>query len=63
MVRFNGSIGFHGIPYLNTAAGPAPLATPLGEENVSLGCVRLDDLDAAWLHAHLPDGAPVTVLR
>jgi hypothetical protein len=61
MVRFNGSIGFHGIPYRVTPAGRAPLDTPLGEANVSLGCVRLDDRDAAWLYQQLADGATVTV--
>jgi hypothetical protein len=63
MVRFNGSIGFHGIPYRTGAGGRQPLPTPLGEANVSLGCVRLDDADAAWLYTHLADGATVIVTR
>ena len=57
MTRFNGGIGFHGIP---VKAG-TPLATPLGERPVSAGCIRMADNDAKSVFDRLPIGATVVV--
>lgn len=57
MTRFNGGIGFHGIPVENGEQ----LDTPLGKAPVSAGCVRMDDADAKILYDLLPVGAPVIV--
>lgn len=57
MVRFKGGIGFHSIPRLNGT----PLATPLGERGVSLGCLRMADGNARMLYRNLPVGAVVIV--
>jgi lipoprotein-anchoring transpeptidase ErfK/SrfK len=57
MTRFNGGIGFHGIPVKNGEA----LDTPLGERPVSHGCVRMEDADAKTVYETLPDGAAVIV--
>ena len=57
MTRFNGGIGFHGIP----VKGGTPLATPLGERPVSAGCIRMADNDAKSLFDRLPIGATVVV--
>jgi len=59
MTRFNGGIGFHGIP-VDTSTGEA-LETPLGERPVSAGCIRMDDAQAQILYDILPEGAPVVV--
>ncbi len=57
MTRFNGGIGFHGIPVKNGEA----LDTPLGERPVSHGCIRMDDGDARIVYDTLPDSATVIV--
>lgn len=57
MTRFNGGIGFHGIP---VKAG-VPLDTPLGERPVSAGCIRMADADAKRVFDLLPIGATVIV--
>lgn len=57
MTRFNGGIGFHGIPVKNGTQ----LDTPLGQAPVSAGCVRLDDADAKIVYDLLPVGADVIV--
>ena len=57
MTRFNGGIGFHGIPVENGEQ----LDTPLGEAPVSAGCVRMDDADAKVVYDLLPLGADVLV--
>lgn len=57
MTRFNGGIGFHGIPVENGEQ----LNTPLGEAPVSAGCVRMDDDDAKVVYELLPSGADVIV--
>jgi hypothetical protein len=58
MTRFNGSIGFHGIP----VKGGQQLDTPLGEAPVSAGCVRMADGDAKRIYDELPVGARVEVV-
>ncbi len=58
MTRFNGGVGFHGIPRRGTRA----LATPLGVRPVSHGCVRMSDADAEWMFVNLPNGTPVNVI-
>lgn len=57
MTRFNGGIGFHGIPVKNGT----PLDTPLGQAPVSAGCVRLADADAKIVFEVLALGADVIV--
>jgi len=57
MTRFNGGIGFHGIPVKNGV----PLATPLGQRPVSAGCIRMADADAKAVFDRLPIGASVVV--
>ena len=57
MTRFNGGIGFHGIPVKNGD----PLDTPLGKTPVSAGCIRMADSDAKIVYDLLPAGASVTV--
>ena len=57
MTRFNGGIGFHGIPVKDGVG----LETPLGERPVSAGCIRMDDSDAKTLQDVLPIGAEVVV--
>lgn len=59
MTNFNGFIGFHGIP----RQGGQPLWTPLGEQAVSAGCVRLSDEAAQIIHDHAPNGTPVDVVH
>jgi len=61
MTRFDGGIGFHGIPYRVRGGVEVPLATPLGERPVSHGCVRMRNRDARWVFRTLPDGARVVV--
>lgn len=58
MTRFNGGIGFHGIP----RRGSRALATPLGVRPVSHGCVRMSDEDAQWIFVNVPNGTPVNVI-
>ena len=58
MTRFNGGIGFHGIPH----KGSTPLATPLGQRAVSHGCVRMADDDAHFIYVYVPNGTPVNVI-
>ncbi len=58
MTRFNGGIGFHGIP----RKGSTPLATPLGQRAVSHGCVRMADSDAFFIYTYVPNGTPVNVI-
>ena len=60
MTRFNGGIGFHGIPVRKDGT---PLATPLGQRPVSAGCVRMKDDDAKKVYDQLPVGATVVVAR
>jgi lipoprotein-anchoring transpeptidase ErfK/SrfK len=57
MTRFRGGIGFHGIPRKNGR----PLATPLGIRPVSHGCIRMADLNAAWIYGNVPVGSTVVV--
>lgn len=57
MTRFNGGIGFHGIP---VKAG-TPLPTPLGVQPVSAGCIRMADDAAKSVFDRLPIGATVVV--
>ena len=57
MTRFNGGIGFHGIPVKDGVG----LETPLGERPVSAGCIRMADGDAKTLQEVLPVGAEVIV--
>lgn len=57
MSRFNGGIGFHGIPVKNGQQ----LDTPLGKAPVSAGCIRMADADAKTVYDTLPIGADVTV--
>ncbi|MDJ0663313.1 MAG: L,D-transpeptidase family protein [Acidimicrobiia bacterium] len=57
MTRFNGGIGFHGIPVENGEQ----LDTPLGQAPVSAGCIRMDDADAKVVYDLLPVGANVIV--
>jgi peptidoglycan hydrolase-like protein with peptidoglycan-binding domain len=59
MTRFNGGIGFHGIPVKNGEA----LETPLGERPVSHGCIRMEDEHAKVVYDTLPEDAPVTVVQ
>ena len=58
MTRFNGGVGFHGIP----RRGSTPLSTPLGVKPVSHGCVRMADVDAQWIYDNVPNGTPVNVI-
>ena len=58
MTRFNGSIGFHGIP----VKGGQQLDTPLGQAPVSAGCVRMADADAKSIYDSLPIGTRVEVV-
>ncbi|MCP4306620.1 MAG: murein L,D-transpeptidase [bacterium] len=58
MTRFNGGIGFHGIPVKNGSE----LDTPLGVAPVSAGCIRVADADAKVVFDTLPAGAPVAVV-
>jgi lipoprotein-anchoring transpeptidase ErfK/SrfK len=58
MTRFNGGIGFHGIPVKNGTQ----LETPLGVAPVSAGCIRMADADAKVVVDTLPAGAPVTIV-
>jgi lipoprotein-anchoring transpeptidase ErfK/SrfK len=58
MTRFDGGIGFHGIPH----KGKTPLSTPLGQRAVSHGCVRMADSDAAFIYYYVPNGTPVNVI-
>lgn len=60
MTNFNGFIGFHGIP---RTGGGEPLWTPLGEQAVSAGCVRLSDEAANIIYVHAPNGTPVDVVQ
>lgn len=57
MTRFNGGIGFHGIPVKDGQQ----LDTPLGKTPVSAGCIRMSDADAKVVYDILPVGADVTV--
>ncbi|MDJ0952316.1 MAG: L,D-transpeptidase family protein [Acidimicrobiia bacterium] len=57
MTRFNGGIGFHGIPVQNGAQ----LDTPLGVAPVSAGCVRMDDAAAKVVYDLLAVNADVIV--
>lgn len=59
MTNFNGFIGFHGIP----RQGGQPLWTPLGEQAVSAGCVRLSDDAAKIIYDHASNGTPVDVIH
>jgi lipoprotein-anchoring transpeptidase ErfK/SrfK len=59
-VRFNGGIGFHGIPWRTTRANR--LWTPLGRYGVSHGCIRMADSHARRLYRELPPGAHVRVV-
>jgi lipoprotein-anchoring transpeptidase ErfK/SrfK len=58
MTRFNGGIGFHGIP----RSGNVALKTPLGVRPVSHGCIRMADVDAQWIYQWVPRGTPVNVI-
>ena len=58
MTRFNGGIGFHGIPVKDGDQ----LDTPLGVAPVSAGCVRMADDDAKVVYDVLPAGAPVQIV-
>jgi lipoprotein-anchoring transpeptidase ErfK/SrfK len=58
MTRFNGGIGFHGIP----RSGSVPLKTPLGVKPVSHGCIRMADADAKWIYDNVGRGTPVNVI-
>jgi lipoprotein-anchoring transpeptidase ErfK/SrfK len=58
MTRFNGGIGFHGIPRKGTTA----LSTPLGQRAVSHGCIRMSDQDARYIYQWVPRGTPVNVI-
>lgn len=60
MTRFNGGIGFHGIPVRKDGT---PLATPLGQRPVSAGCIRMRDDDAKRIFDQLPIGGTVVVAR
>ncbi|MFM7064528.1 MAG: L,D-transpeptidase, partial [Actinomycetes bacterium] len=60
MTRFNGGIGFHGIPVRKDGT---PLATPLGQRPVSAGCIRMKDDDARRIYDQLPVGGTVVVAR
>lgn len=57
MTRFNGGIGFHGIPVKDGNQ----LDTPLGVAPVSAGCIRMADADAKIVYDTLPVGARVSV--
>lgn len=57
MTRFNGGIGFHGIPLKNGV----PIYTPLGIRPVSHGCVRMADDHARWIYNTIPNGTKVIV--
>ena len=58
MTRFNGGLGFHGIP----RRGNTALSTPLGVKPVSHGCIRMADEDAKWIYDLVPNGTPVSVI-
>ena len=58
MTRFNGGIGFHGIPVKDGNQ----LDTPLGVAPVSAGCIRMADADAKVVYDTLPVGASVSVV-
>ena len=58
MTRFNGGIGFHGIPVKDGDQ----LDTPLGVAPVSAGCVRMADDDAKVVYDVLPVGARVQIV-
>jgi lipoprotein-anchoring transpeptidase ErfK/SrfK len=58
MTRFNGGIGFHGIP----RQGSTALKTPLGVKPVSHGCIRMADADAQWIYENVGRGTPVNVI-
>ncbi len=58
MTRFNGGIGFHGIP----RKGNTALSTPLGQRAVSHGCIRMSDEDARYIYQWVPRGTPVNVI-
>lgn len=58
MTRFNGGIGFHGIPVKDGDQ----LDTPLGIAPVSAGCIRLADADAKVVYDTLPAGASVSII-
>lgn len=58
MTRFNGGIGFHGIP----RQGSTALKTPLGQRPVSHGCIRMSDEDARYIYQWVPRGTPVNVI-
>jgi hypothetical protein len=60
MTRFNGGIGFHGIPVRKDGT---PLATPLGQRPVSAGCIRMRDEDAKKVYDQLPIGGTVVVAK
>lgn len=57
MTRFNGGIGFHGIPRRNGR----PLYTPLGRRPVSHGCIRMADANARYIYSTVPNGTVVVV--
>ena len=59
MTRFNGGIGFHGIPRKNGR----PLSTPLGRRAVSHGCIRMADTNAKFVFQTVPKGSLVVVGR
>jgi len=59
MTRFNGGIGFHGIPRKNGR----PLSTPLGRRPVSHGCIRMADTNAKFVFQTVPKGSLVVVGR
>lgn len=56
---FDNNIGFHGIPWVATREDR--ISTPLGQYGVSHGCIRMDDVNAAYLYTFLADGAAVVV--
>ena len=58
MTRFNGGIGFHSIP---KHADGEDLPTPLGQQPVSHGCIRMADDQAKLVFENLPVGALVEV--
>lgn len=58
---FNGGIGMHGIPWKNNRANR--LWSPLGQQPVSHGCIRMNDSDAKWVYEQLPYGAGVRVVK
>lgn len=58
--RFNGGIGFHGIPWIGRR--DRRLATPLGRQAVSHGCIRMADHHARRLYRELPERARILVV-